>query len=189
MDPTVAAQLQSLKAKWAPKSAGGAAFSAAGAPDGSGVASVEQFELADQRRLAEGAHRTVRFPLRARAHLLTVSVRRVWPRAAKEAASGSGGGAANAPGDRLSGLVICRTCQGSGMVDEHYNHMVISKTCVTCDGDGIVPRPSYGAASGAGTSDDGGADAATTLALKRALGETEVDASGDDDDVPPLEDA
>ena len=129
------------------------------------------------------------FPLRARAHFLTVSMCRVWPRAAKEAASGSGGGAANAPGDRLSGLVICRTCQGSGMVDEHYNHMVISKTCVTCDGDGIVPRPSYGAASGAGTSDDGGADAATTLALKRALGETEVDASGDDDDVPPLEDA
>lgn len=54
MDPAVAAQLQSLKAKWAPQSAGGAAFSAAGAADGSGVASVEQFELADQRRLEEG---------------------------------------------------------------------------------------------------------------------------------------
>ena len=85
--------------------------------------------------------------------------------------------------DRLSGLIICRECQGAGTIHEEYNHMVISKTCRMCDGDGIRPRPGHTASADVSA-------AATSRAVKRALGQADDDDELDiPDDLPPLETA
>lgn len=84
--------------------------------------------------------------------------------------------------DRLSGLIICRECQGAGTIHEEYNHMVISKTCRMCDGDGIRPRPGHTASADVSA-------ATVSRAVKRALGEDDDDELDIPDDLPPLETA
>jgi len=39
---------------------------------------------------------------------------------------------------KLENLVICRVCQGQGIVKKLYNHMVMDRMCEVCDGDGLV---------------------------------------------------
>lgn len=41
--------------------------------------------------------------------------------------------------DALESLRICPACKGLGIASSVYNHMVISRTCAPCDGDGVVP--------------------------------------------------
>mmetsp|Transcript_101921 Transcript_101921/g.283915 ORF Transcript_101921/g.283915 Transcript_101921/m.283915 type:complete len:198 (+) Transcript_101921:198-791(+) len=70
-------------------------------------------------------------------------------------------------------LVMCSDCQGMGTRREQYNHMLIDRTCVKCDGDGVVPRrgakpvdrsASAGAAGAGGPMADAGEAAATHAA-------------------------
>ena len=40
--------------------------------------------------------------------------------------------------DALKSLRICPACKGLGIASSVYNHMVISRTCAPCDGDGVI---------------------------------------------------
>jgi len=70
------------------------------------------------------------------------------------------------------------------MINESYNHMVIQKTCRTCDGEGIVPRPGYAGAAQLLEEISQGKSAA----LASALDPDSVDEAAVPDDLPPLED-
>ena len=40
--------------------------------------------------------------------------------------------------DCLNKYVICRDCNGAGVIKYIYNHMAMQKTCELCDGDSVV---------------------------------------------------
>ncbi len=35
-------------------------------------------------------------------------------------------------------IYICKSCQGLRTVKEEYNHIVLEKNCVECDGEGVM---------------------------------------------------
>ena len=40
--------------------------------------------------------------------------------------------------DALESLRICLSCKGLGVVSSIYNHIVMTRSCETCGGDGVV---------------------------------------------------
>lgn len=50
-------------------------------------------------------------------------------------------GAARAKPDALESLRICPSCNGLGVTTSLYNHMVTTRTCQGCGGDGVVAAP------------------------------------------------
>jgi DnaJ-class molecular chaperone len=43
----------------------------------------------------------------------------------------------------LSKYAVCQVCQGQGIVKSVYNHIVMEKTCESCDGESIVLREAF----------------------------------------------
>lgn len=79
-----------------------------------------------------------------------------------------------APGSVVDRLRICRACGGSGATRQVYNHMMMERTCVECDGDGVRPMEARRAPEATGGA---GPDAAPPGGGERAGTE----------EVPPLE--
>lgn len=39
-----------------------------------------------------------------------------------------------------SGFIICKECNGQGIVNYRYNHMTLSKNCEVCDCEGVIKK-------------------------------------------------
>lgn len=39
---------------------------------------------------------------------------------------------------KLDDLVVCKRCNGMGIIKEHYNHQVKDVNCNECGGDGLI---------------------------------------------------
>lgn len=39
---------------------------------------------------------------------------------------------------KLDNLVVCKRCNGLGIIKEHYNHQVKDVNCDECNGDGLI---------------------------------------------------
>lgn len=72
-------------------------------------------------------------------------------------------------------LLVCDDCHGTGMRQEQYNHIVMERTCVKCDGDGVVMRPGISAEDARAAAAEEAAKRAAEMAGAGAGAEAEAD--------------